>query len=192
MRTIAGALAALCLTTGALASCSDSSEPALTATGSTTFTSTISGPAGLALPDVAAVAPAVAALEAELGAPQEYFEINADSQVVNLFVAVPGAPGAPVKAVSYSYVGGTLSPAPTDLGGAEGSTFAASALRFDPSTILNGARDVLPATNLARFVVIGSGDGAVQYGIDGVSASGGQLRVVVAADGSVVEITPVS
>jgi hypothetical protein len=172
----------LCLVLGASA-CSGSS-------GSSSGTTSTTAPGTSTVPDVSAVAPAVAALEAKLGGPQQYYEINADSRLVNMFVMVTSADGA-TTAVSYTYVAGALSPTSTDLGGAEGSTFGAAALTFDPASILDGARDVLPATGLARFVVVGAGGGAVQYSIDGLSASGGQLEVVVGADGAVVEVDPV-
>ncbi len=143
------------------------------------------------LPDVVAIAPAVAALETVLGGVQRYFEINAETTVVHLFVAVAGADGAPPHAVSYSYLGSTLSPVPTDLGEATGPTLTAAELTFDPAKVLQGARAALPTTNLTRFVVIGGPDGPA-YSIDAQSASGGRLRVDVAIDGSVVDVVPVS
>ena len=41
-----------------------------------------------ALPRVDLISKAITALEAKLGAPQQYFEINATSHLVNLFVAL--------------------------------------------------------------------------------------------------------
>ena len=51
--------------------------------------------------------PAVAALEAKLGGPQKYLEVNASPTLVNLFVAVDNA----TQAVAYVYAEGKLSDA---------------------------------------------------------------------------------
>lgn len=40
------------------------------------------------LPAVGRISEAIAALERQLGAPQQYFEVNATARVVNLFVAL--------------------------------------------------------------------------------------------------------
>ena len=50
----------------------------------------------------------MAAVEAELGGPQQYFEVNATPQVVNLFVADDGRRR---RSSPYVYVGGELAPA---------------------------------------------------------------------------------
>ena len=54
--------------------------------------------------DSTEIAPAIAALEAELGGPQQYFEINATPQLVNLFVA----DAATAAVTPFVYVGGSL------------------------------------------------------------------------------------
>ena len=85
------------------------------------------------------IAPAVAAVEAELGGPQQYFEINATPQLVNLFVAIDGA----TRVAPYVYVGGELAPA-ADPAGAEGPTFGSDVAAFDPGAVLDGVAAELP------------------------------------------------
>ena len=104
------------------------------------------------------IAPAVAAVEAELGGPQQFFEINATPQLVNLFVATDGA----TQVTPYVYVGGELAPA-AEPAGAEGSTFGADALSFDPATMLDAVGAELPDSDVTLFSVAGGPGGAVQY-----------------------------
>ncbi len=60
-----------------------------------------------ARPALDQIAPAVAAVEAKLGGPQQYFEINATPQLVNLFVA----DAAKTTVTPYVYVGGAVAEA---------------------------------------------------------------------------------
>jgi hypothetical protein len=131
------------------------------------------------------VGPAVAAVEAKLGGPQQYFEINATPQVVNLFVAN----AAKTSVTPYVYVGGSLAEA-GEPAGAQGNTFAASALTFDPATILEGVVAKLPASDIALFTVAGGPGGAVQYTASVQSKEGGTLDVTLAADGTVQSVDP--
>ena len=121
-------------------------------------------------PLVDQIAPAIAAVEAELGGPQQYFEINATPQVVNLFVATDGA----TMVVPYVYVGGELA-SPAEPTTAEGATFVADAVTFDPATILDGVTDELPDSDVVLFSIVGGPGGAVQYGATVQSDEGGTL-----------------
>ena len=105
------------------------------------------------------VAPALAAVEAELGGPQDYFEVNATPQLVNVFVAVDDA----TAAVAYVYLDGELGPAAPEQP-ASGATFTAEAAAFDPGTVLAGIDDDLPDSDIGVFSIIGGPDGAVQFG----------------------------
>ena len=80
-------------------------------------------------------------MEAELGGAQQFFEVNATPQVVNVFVATDGA----TSVTPYVYVGGELAPAGAP-STAEGATFAAGALTFDPATVLDGLTTELPGS----------------------------------------------
>ncbi len=129
------------------------------------------------------IAPAVAAIEAELGGPQQYFEINATPQLVNLFVAIDGA----TRVAPYVYVGGELAPA-ADPAGAEGPTFGSESLSFDPDAVLDAVGAELPDADVELFSIAGN---PVQYRASVQSDDGGALEVVVAADGRVLSVDPV-
>jgi hypothetical protein len=134
------------------------------------------------VPLVDQIAPAIVAVEDELGGPQRYFEINATPQLVNLFVAGDG------EVTPYVYVGGELGPAGAPAA-AEGATFTADAVAFDPDRILDGVRDELPESAIVLFTIAGGPGGAVQYGATVQSERGGTLDVVLDPDGSVQSVT---
>ena len=75
---------------------------------------------------------AVDAVEAEMGANQDYFEVTATPQLTNVFVAIDDA----TAAVSYLFVDGELQPLAPTLTGASGFTFTAEAIDFDEDSIL--------------------------------------------------------
>jgi hypothetical protein len=128
---------------------------------------------------------AIAAVEAERGGPQEYFEINANSLFVNLFVADTAAG----TAVPYVYVGGALTH--QDGTPAQGDTFAAADLVFDPQRVTSCVRDQLPTSSIDQFVAYGNDQGAVQLEVVTTSSQGGQLVVSVNGDGLVLGVDAV-
>ncbi len=138
------------------------------------------------LPLVGEIAPAIAAVETELGGPQDYFEVNTTPDVVNVWVATDDAATATV----YAYFDGELQPpaAPRDVEG--GETFRAAALDFDPDEILTGIADELDEPSIAQFVVVGGPGGAVQYSAFVTSSEGGVLDVLLGADGAVLGVDP--
>ena len=139
-----------------------------------------------ALPLVTAIAPAIAAVEAEVGGPQDYFEVNATPQLVNVFVATDDG----ATATAYVYLDGELQPPapPRDVAG--GSTFRAEAVDFDPDAVFNGIADELGGPTVTQFVVVGGPGGAVQYSAFVVSSEGGVLDVLLGPDGAVLGVDP--
>jgi hypothetical protein len=139
-----------------------------------------------ALPRVDLIAPAVQALEAKLGGPQQYFEVNATAKLVNLIIAVNNA----TLAQTWLYLDGELTS--KDAQPASGHTFVAAALTFDAGTVLGQVRHDLADSVLDFFYVLGGADGSVQYKVDVTSPQGGQLEVVVGPDGKVLEVDPLT
>ena len=171
-RPVASVGIAICL---AFVGCSDegASSVSSTSTASNVAVST-------ELPIVDQVDDAIAAVEAALMGPQEYFEINATVQLVNLFVAMED--GAAVQA--WLYLDGELTsdePAP-----AEGGTFRAADLDFDPVTIFSQLQIELPGATVESFYIHGDGQGAVQYGALLTTSLGGALDVQLSSDGEIL------
>jgi hypothetical protein len=138
-----------------------------------------------ALPLLDEIGPAMAAVAGELGGTPQYFEVNATPQVVNLFVASGGGTGVS----QFVYVGDELAPIGQPRT-AEGNTFTAGAVTFDPDTILDGVTDELPDSDIVLFAIVGGPDGTVQYSAGVQSAAGGTLDVVLGPDGSVQSVVP--
>jgi hypothetical protein len=131
------------------------------------------------------IADAIAAVEAELGGPQRFFEINASDLLVNLLVASPD--GAEV--IPYVWIEGeTTSASPSP---AEGFTFPGSAVAVDPTRVTGCVERDLPSATVQAFVVLGGPDDGVQYSLITVSDQGGQLVIEVRPDGQVVSVDPV-
>ena len=138
------------------------------------------------VPVVAEISPAIAAVEAELGGPQDYFEINATTQLVNVFVSTDGG----ATATAYVYLEGHLQPPapPRDVAG--GATFRADAVDFDADAIFTGILDELDDAAITQFVVVGGSGGAVQYSAFVTSSAGGVLDVILGPDGTVISVDP--
>ena len=136
-------------------------------------------------PRVDLIAEAVAALEAEMGGAQQYFEINATPRLVNLFVALNDG----AVAQSWVYFDGQL----TSQEGqpAQGNTFSSAALDFDADTVLDGVVGELPTSVFDAFTVEGGAGGIVRYSVIVTSSAGGQLVVIVGPDGAVISVDPV-
>jgi hypothetical protein len=160
------------------AACSSDSSSA----GTTVASVPASAPAVGDPPRVDMIAPAIAAVEAELGGPQEYFEINATSKLVNVIVAVNDA----TVAQYWVYLDGELTSGQAQ--DAQGNTFTAAAVTFDPDTVLTQIQRDLPDSPVDLFFVEGGADGSVRYTALVSSQAGGQLEVIVAPDGTVQQV----
>ncbi len=134
---------------------------------------------------VADVRDAVAAVEAELGSGQEFFEVTANEQFTNVFVAIDGG----TVAVPYLYVDGELQPPAPERAGAEGNTFRAEDIRFDDELLLAGVSAELPETSVDALSVYGDGVGAI-YVLGASSEVGGQLDIVVGPTGAILSVDP--
>lgn len=165
------------------AACSDD---AATSTETVAASTSVARPAAGELPIIDQIVPAISALEAELGGPQEFFEINATTQLINLFVSLNnGAIAQP-----WLYLEGTLTS--TEGVAAGGGTFPSSAVDFDPELILSKVLTELPGILIESFYIHGDGQGNILYGVLAVSDKGGGLDVVLGADGSIKSVDPVS
>ena len=136
---------------------------------------------------VSDIGPAIEAVEAELGTGQEFFEVTANEQVVNLFVAVDDA----TAAVPYVYLDDELQPPAPTLTGASGFTFTADAVDFDEDSILDKVSEELPDSTIEALSIEGGEGGIVRYVVSTRSSEGGRLDVTVAPDGAVLEVDPV-
>lgn len=126
---------------------------------------------------------AIAAVEAALGGPQRYFEVNATPTLVNLFVAVDDA----TAAVAYTFIGGVLGE-PAEQKEASGPTFAAADVAFDPRRVLANVVGSLPTSNYRAFSVLGADTGgadSVRYVVVIESADGQGLQVFVDGNGAI-------
>ena len=175
--------AGLCL---ALLGCSDDGGSADGATTTTVADMSAPPPVIVDVPMVGEIDAAVAALEAQLGGPQRYFEINATSKLVNLFVSLND--GALVQ--PWVYFDGELSSQEGRAAG--GGTFAAADLQFDASLVLSKLQTELPGATIESFYVNGDGQGNVQYGALVTSAQGGGLDVLLGPAGEVLSVDPIN
>jgi hypothetical protein len=135
---------------------------------------------------VADIRSAVDAVEAEMGAGQEYFEVTATPQLTNVFVAIDDA----TAAVPYLFVDGELQPPAPTLTGATGFTFTADAIDFDEDSVLDAISEELPQSTIGALSIEGGAGGVVRYVISTLSPEGGRLDVTVTPDG-VLEVDPV-
>lgn len=174
--------AALVLAAAALAVCACSDASDGPATSAETAGTQAASPAPSAPLRVDLVREAMAAVDAARGGTQEYFEVNATGQLVNLFVSVDDA----TAAIAYVYRPGSGLDTPAPQQPASGPTFAADEVRF-AETVLHPVLDELPTSLPRLFAVNASADGAgVEYRVYFTSTQGGQVAVLVAPDGAVL------
>jgi hypothetical protein len=128
---------------------------------------------------------AIEAVEAELGGPQRYFEVTANSAFTNVFVAVDDE----TAAVAYVFLDKTLQPPSPKQEGATGQTFTASDVDFDPDRVLAGVESELPTSTIDAISVYGNGFGAV-YVLAATSSEGGFLDIEVGLEGDIRSVDP--
>ena len=162
----------------ALVGCSDDKS-------STSTTTSVTSAVG-ELPLVDQIHEAIAALEAKLGGPQAYFEINATSRLVNLFVALDA--GTTVQ--PWLYFDGELTF--EDGASAQGGVLRADAIDFDPAKIFVQLQADLPGSTIESFYIHGDGSGAVQYGALLTTSQGGAIDVELSADGEILGTEPLN
>lgn len=127
------------------------------------------------------IAAAIDAVEASLGAPQRFFEINATPTIVNLFVAADDG----TQAVAYVYAAGELGQPAAPLA-ASGPTFASTEVDFDASLVLAEARAQLPTSDFRLFSITGLDNGGVNYQAVITSTQGTEFVVYVSSNGDIL------
>jgi len=129
------------------------------------------------------IRPALAALEAKLGEPQHYFEVNATPTLVNLFVANSDN----TQATAYVFTAGALSePAAPEQVKAGAPTFVAADIAFDEAHVLDPVLVEVPESTYRVFSIVGVANGGAAYLITMQSAKGGDFQVPVKPDGSII------
>lgn len=139
---------------------------------------------------------ALDAVEKVAGTDLNFFEVNATTELVNIFVATdldgkPNDDGLPDAVVHYVFTEKDGLEAAPDPVGANGPTFIRSALDYDPKTILTKVLSELPKSTPQMFVMTAAGTaeastGTVQYRLLMQSTQGGQMSVVLTNTGEIV------
>ena len=180
-RSIAGLVACVTVAAGSVGGCSDSKSSDETSAANFTSTTGAPIPAGDAPLLIEQIRPAIAAVEAELGGPQQFFEVNATPTLVNLFVAAEGG----TEAVAYIYQAGALQP-PAEPQPASGPTFGSAELTFDETLVLANVVGSLPDSTFRVFSAVGVQGGGVSYVVTVESTLGGSLEVTVGPTGAIL------
>lgn len=133
------------------------------------------------------VAPAVQAVEAELGSPQRYTEINVQPDLVNLFVVV----GADDE-LAYVYRDGELETPDAPTAQPPGvREFSLDGVALDRvPTFDDVLAEQLPESRLARLMLSSTEAGGLVWTATLLSPKGGALDVLLSPDGVVVGAVP--
>ena len=144
-----------------------------------TSTSTGPIPEGEAPVRVELIDDAIAAVEAELGGPQQYFEIFASPVVVNLLVSTGSGQG-----VSYIYAAGELGE--PEAGFSDAPTFAAAEVDFDPGSVLAAVRAQLATSTFRAFSITATSAGVIDYKAVVDSSQGTEFVVYLSGTGAIL------
>ena len=135
------------------------------------------------LPLVGDIEPAVEALEDELGDAPQYYEIRATPLAVTLWVSADQGR----RAIPYVFADGELADPEAAQTVDAGYTFAAAdALTFESDHVLDQVVDDLD-TPLTQLSIVGTEAGEPRMTVTAQSDRGGQLDIVLAPDGHVLE-----
>jgi hypothetical protein len=131
-------------------------------------------------PVVELIEPAMDVVDELYGSPQRYFEVSADRQRVSLIVARDDG-----AAEQVFYCGEAGRTPAEELGDADGATFVADAVRFDPDVIFTGIDEELDDPEIVDLAIVGAGEDGVLYDATVRSTEGGVLLVLLGPDGEV-------
>lgn len=135
---------------------------------------------------------AISAVDAHFGEESSFYEINATSDGVNLFVSRsdPDADPTVVQARYTSADGLVISDTATP---SQGSVFSGSAVEFDPKTIVERAVGELASAEPKVFIITAAAnseedtsDVSVSYRLVMESQRGGRLVVFLGRDGTIL------
>jgi hypothetical protein len=122
------------------------------------------------------IRPALAAVEARLGGPQRYSEVNVTPSEVNVFVVRDGVDEA------YVVRDGSVE-SPTSGVPYAGPTFAAGDLAFT-AAVLDRLSEELPDSPVLVFSATPAAGGGVDY----IATLGSNLRVLLSPDGAILGV----
>lgn len=135
---------------------------------------------------------AISAVADHFDADVDFYEINATSDGVNLFVSTTGSDAGPsVVQARFTTANGLV--VADDAVPAEGPVFRGSAVDFDPASIIESAVSELTSAQPRTFIITAAGDSAsntpsdqVSYRLIMESQRGGRLVVFLDSRGTVL------
>jgi hypothetical protein len=126
----------------------------------------------------------VDALEALLGGPQDYVEINADTQIVSLIVF----DAATSQATPYRYLRGQIAQVGEPFAISGGQPLRAEWIDFDPSTMFDVVKSEVPQASIVGFVILAGATDNATYEALLQSRQGGQILVTLSSLGQVLSV----
>lgn len=131
-------------------------------------------------PMVGRIDEALDAVESYYGAPQDYYEVSATADFVEVIVATQGGD----EQVFWAVDDGLSQPVPIDV--PDRAVFGRGGIDFDPDEVLGRLDDELPDSEIIDFAVTAAGSGSVIYDARMQSRQGGVLLVLLAGDGTIL------